>query len=395
MTVRLWRPSRRTAAAAIAVLLAITLAGCSRDAGQSSPAGEAVASGGPVDLRAVCPPKIVVQDAWWPSMSDGILYALLGPDLDIDAERKRVSAPLVSRGKDTGVRLEVRAGGPALGFQQTSALMYRDRSITLGKLAAFDEVLELSARQPTVAVFAALETDPQMIMWDPKTYPQITSIRDIGRTNVKVLYFDGDTYMEWLVGSGILKRSQVDGGFDGSPDRFVASGGRIAQSGFATHDPFLYEEEVSQWDRPIRYELVSKAGYENYGSPLAIRRGDKHNLTPCLRRLIPIVQQAQVDMMADPDATIATVVRLADAFKASTPTTTAGEAFSVRQMRELGLVGNGTDRTLGNFDLPRVQRLIDITRPILTARRQPIKADLTPNDVVSNEFIDPTIGLVG
>jgi hypothetical protein len=395
MTVRRWRSSWRAAAAAIAVLLAVALAGCSRDAGQSSPAGEAVASGGPVDLRAVCPPKIVVQDAWWPSMSDGVLYALLGPDLAINAERKRVSAPLVSRGKDTGVRLEVRAGGPAMSFQQTSKLMYQDRSITLGKLAAFDEVLELSARQPTVAVFAALETDPQMIMWDPATYPQITSIRDIGKTDTTVLYFGGDTYMEYLVGSGILKKSQVDGSYDGSPARFVAAGGKVAQSGFAEHDPFIYQQIVEQWAKPVRYQLVAENGYPNYGSPLVIRQGDEQKLAPCLRKLIPIVQQAQVDMMARPQATIRTVVRLCDEFKASTPTTTEGEAFAVRQMRELGLVGNGGDATMGNFDTARVQRLIDITRPIFTARRQPIKADLTPNDVVSNEFIDPTIGLAG
>jgi hypothetical protein len=33
-----------------------------------------------------------------------------------------------------------------------------------------------------------------MIMWDPATYPQFQRIADIGRTDTKVFYFEGDTY---------------------------------------------------------------------------------------------------------------------------------------------------------------------------------------------------------
>lgn len=389
-----WRLFGRAVVVA-AVALPLVLTGCSGETGKASPAGGAAASSGSVDLRAVCPPRIVVQDAWTPSMSDGVLYALLGRDVVVDAKRKRVSGPLVAGGKDTGVRLEVRAGGPAIGYTQVSAQMYLDRSITLGKIAGFDEILQLSATQPTLAVFAALEKDPQMIMWDPQTYPGIHTIADIGKTNTTVLYFGGDTYMEVLVGQGILKRGQIDGSYDGSPARFVASGGKIAQSGFAEHDPYIYQFLVSKWGRPVRYQLVYDTGYPNYGSPLAIRAGDRTRLAPCLRKLIPVVQQAQVDMMARPEATIALVVQLAAEFKAATPTTTDGERFAVDQMRRLGLVGNGPDRTLGNFDLGRVQRLINITRPIFAAKKKPIKTNLRPSDVVTNDFLNPEIGFTG
>jgi hypothetical protein len=389
------RPVDRAAPLACALLLA-TLSACSGGSNEAPAASGAPASGG-VDLRAVCPAKIVVQDAWWPSMSDAVLYALLGRDLSIDTNAKRVTGPLVARGKPTGVSLEVRAGGPAITFQQTSARMYADRSITLGKVASFDEVLQQSGgRLATLAVFAALEKDPQMIMWDPQTYPQFTSIEDIGRTDTKVLYVDGDTYMEVLLGARKLKRSQVDGSFDGDPARFVAARGKVAQSGFATHDPYIYEHVLKKlWGKPVRYQLIYDTGYPAYGSPLAIRRGDKQRLAPCLHRLVPVIQQAQVDLMAHPDQTIATVVRLSDAFKASTPTTTDSEAFSVDRMRQLGLVGNGPDKTMGNFDLARVQRLIGIVGPIFAAQNKPLKQGLTPADVVTNQFIDQTIGLAG
>jgi hypothetical protein len=39
-----------------------------------------------------------------------------------------------------------------------------------------------------------METSPFMIMWDPQTYPQFNTIADIGKTDTKVLYFEGDTY---------------------------------------------------------------------------------------------------------------------------------------------------------------------------------------------------------
>jgi hypothetical protein len=57
-------------------------------------------------------------------------------------------------------------------------------------------------------------------------------------------------------------------------------------------------------------------------------------------------------------------------------------------------VNNGTDRTIGNFEVGRVQRLIDIVTPILVGQRQPTRAGLQPQDLYTNEFIDPNIGVV-
>jgi hypothetical protein len=67
--------------------------------------------------------------------------------------------------------------------------------------------------------------------------------------------------------------------------------------------------------------------------------------------------------------------------------------FSVEQQLELGLVGNGDDETLGNFDLDRVQEVIDIVEPIFAVQGTPVADGLTAEDLVTNEFIDPAIGL--
>ncbi len=366
-------PVRR--AGVLAVALLFVLAACSNGGGEQSTAGSG-SSGDPFELASVCPSTIVIQTSWLPdAVAVGALYHLLGPDPEVDTSHKRVTAPLVARGKDTGVKLQLRAGGPAIGYTQTSAQMYLDRSITLGT-PKVDEQIQLSADQPTLAVLSLLEIDPGII-----------------RTDTTVLYFGGDTYMEYLTGAGILKRSQLDGSQDGSPARFVASGGEIAQAGYATVDPYTYEKVVKEWGKPVRFQLVYDTGYPNYGEILAIRAGDKGRLAPCLSKLVPIVQQAQVDVLADPDETIDLTVKLNDAYQSGIPYTRESAEFAVRQAKGLKLIGNGNDGAIGNFDDARLQRMIDITKPIFAAQKKPVKEGLTPTRVVTNEFIDPKIGI--
>ena len=58
-----------------------------------------------------------------------------------------------------------------------------------------------------------------------------------------------------------------------------------------------------------------------------------------------------------------------------------------------GLVANGPDSTVGNFDLDRVNALIEKAIPVYTAQGTPPKEGLTAEDIVTNQFIDPSIGL--
>jgi hypothetical protein len=348
--------------------------------------------GGLVRLAGVCPERVTVMTPWFPEAEIGALYQLLGPGYTIDAARKRVSGRLVARGTDTGVRLELRAGGPAVGFGQVSTQMYLDTNITLG-MPPLDELAQLSAKQPTVAVLAPLERDPLAVGWDPRRHPELATIRDIGRTDTKVLAYTPDTAMDYLVGSGVLKRSQVDGSYDGSPARFVAARGQLATVLFATNEPYTYEKEVTAWGRPLRFQLVNDAGYPNYRNVVTVRAADKAKLAPCLRRLVPIIQRAQVDFLAAPDRTIDLILDLNKAYRSGFVYSRGNAEFAVRQMKALNIVGNGSDQTLGNFDERRVRRLTDVTRPVFAAQRTATKKDLKPEDLVTNEFIDPTIGL--
>jgi hypothetical protein len=374
------------------IVLALALAaGCSRTAsgGSAAPA----AANQQVNLKGVCPDPVVVQTPWVPQAEHGALYQLLGPGHKLDTAHKRVTGPLVTHGgKATGVRIQLRAGGPAVGFQSAAQTMYLDPEITLGEVAT-DDAIAASARQPVTAVMAPFELAPYMLMWDPKVHPQFHTISDIGQTNTKVLYYKSATYMDYLLGSGILRRGQVDGSFDGSPAAFVASGGTIAQQGFATNEPYLFTHLLPNWHRPVAFQLINDTGYPIYPEAVVVRADKKQQLAPCLKRLVPMLQQAQVDYLAHPGPVNKLVVDLNNKYKVGFPYTLGQAEFSAAQQRKLGIVGNGPDRTLGNFDLRRIQRVIDIVVPIFAGRRQPVKPGLRPEDLATNQFIDPSVGL--
>lgn len=375
-----------------ALSLALAAGACSSSEKSGGSSTGAPAASGSQSLKGVCPDPVVIQTDWWPEPEHGAVYQLLGPGYKADAGKKKVTGPLVTGGKDTGVKVELRAGGPAIGFQQVSAQMYLDKSITLGFVFT-DTAVQLSAKQPTLSVVTPLDINPQMIMWDPKVHPDFHTIADIGQTNTKVLYFKGSTYMDYLIGSGILRKNQVDGSYDGAPATYVASEGKIAQQGFATSEPYVYQNQLPQWRKPVAFQLINDTGYPVYASALAIRPDAKSQLASCLQRLVPMVQQAQIDYVKNAEPVNKLIVQIDKDYKSGYPMDEGLAKFTADQELKLGIVGNGADKTLGNFDMTRIKRTIDIVGPIYAAQKQPVKAGLTPQDIVTNEFINPAIGL--
>jgi hypothetical protein len=377
----------------VALVAVVVSSGCGGPGEQAvaGRAGQAAAAGDARNLKGVCPDRVVVQAGWLPQAELGELYQLLG-SYTVDTRRKRVSGPLLAGDVDTGVTLEVRSGGPATGYVPVSALMYQDTTITFGTRPT-DESIMFSATLPTQSVLAPLDGDPQILLWDPATYPGFNSISDIGQTPTTVVYLQGNTYMNYLTGTGILRPGQVEGSYDGTPARFVTSGGKVVIQGYATNEPYLYEHEVHAWGRPVAYQLVQDTNYPNYANMLAIRARDRDRLDGCLRRLVPIIQQAQVDFLTRPEPTLARIVNIVAAYDTGFTYTPGNAAFGAHQLRDLGLAGNGADHTLGDTRTDRLQRLIDIITPIAAGQHKPVKTGLAPADLATNDYLDPAIGL--
>jgi hypothetical protein len=342
----------------------------------------------PATLADVCPDPIVIQTDWFPEAEHGALYQMVGSDYVIDKDLKTVTGSLTSGGEDMGIDIEVRTGGPAIGFAPVETQMYTDESITLGYTSTDGAVL-LHTDTPTIAVVAPLEKNPQIIMWDPGTYPDVKTIADLGEAGVTIQYFAGGVFMDVLVAQGILTADQIDPSYDGSPARFVAENGAIAQQAFASAEPYIYKNEVPEWGKDIAFQLIHDAGFQIYSQPLGIRAADLEELRPCLQQFVPIVQKAVVEYVTDPGAANALIVETVETFADFWVYSLGVADFSVQQQKDLGLVSNGGDSTIGNFDEARVQAVIDQIREA----GMDVEADLTAADIFTNEFIDPSIGL--
>ena len=379
---------------AAAVVVALTLSACSGGGGeqQAETPAQSAASGGAQDLRGVCPQTIVFQADWQPESEQGFLYNLVGDGYKADTDKKKVTGPLVLDGVNTGVNIEVRTGGPAVGFQPVPALMYTDKSINLGFVAT-DEAVQYSLKQPTTSVFTQMDVSPLAILWDKGTYPQFNNIADIGLTDTKVLYSKGLAYMDYLTGAGLLRTSQLDGSYTGAPDLFLANRGKAALQGFVTSEPYIYENEIKAWGKPLAGQLVNDTGYPEYFSAVSIRSGDKDQMAPCLKKLVPILQKSQIDFVQKPDRGIKTILDLVKQYNTGWQYSDGLAHFSAKQLVTQGIATNGPDKTLGDFQMTRVQRIIDITTPIFAGQRKPIKDGLKPEDIATNDFIDPSIGL--
>lgn len=387
--------NRKLTLLAGALSLALAAGACTSSSNSGSGSNSSAslpAAGEAQNLKGVCPDPIVMQTDWNPESEHGFLYNLVGPGYTIDTNKKRVTGPLMASGKDTGVKVQVRMGGPSVGFQPVPAVMYTDKSINLGAVAT-DEAVQFSVKQPITAVMAQLDISPLAILWSPDVHPQFHTIVDVGQTNTKVLYTQGLTYMEYLVGSGILRRSQLDGSYNGSPDAFVSTRGQAALQGFITSEPYLYQHEIKQWGKPLTGQLINDTGYPEYFSAMSIRSGDKAALAPCLKKLVPILQQSQVDFARNPGPGINLILKLVSEYKTGWVYSRGLAEYSAKAMVQQGLVGNGKDKTLGNFDMARIQRVIDIVSPIFAAQKKPIRQGLKPQDIATDEFIDLRIGL--
>ncbi|KZE40509.1 hypothetical protein [Microbacterium sp. T32] len=377
-----------------AFAIALTLTSCAGSAADQAAPASTDLTVGSVDLSADCPATIVVQTDWNPEAEHGHLYEMIKDDYTIDANTKAVTGPLKVDGEYTGVNLEIRAGGPAIGFQTVSAQMYQDDKITLGYVST-DEAIQLSGTTPTKAVMAPLDISPTMVMWDPETYPNVKTIQDVKpalEANKGVWrYFDGSAYIEYLKSAGLASPDILDGSYDGTPSNFVAAGGKDMQQGFASAEPYVYQNEVSAWGKPVKFALIHDSGWQTYQSSMSVKAADFDKLSPCLTKLVPVLQKAGVAYYKDPKAANDLILKLVDEYNTGWTYTQGVADYSVKTQVDLGLVGNGPDSTYGNFDDARFADFFDKASKVYTDLGTPPAAGYTAKDLYTNEFIDTSI----
>jgi len=334
-----------------------------------------------------CPNPIIIQTDWFPEAEYGATYELFGEgNYVVDNENRSVSGTLHDGESDTGIGLEVRTGGPAIGFTPVASHMYTDTDITLGYANTEGQITRFDSA-PLLSVVAPLEKNPQMIMWDPKTYPEVESIKDLGVNEITISVFSAEVFSEVFVAQGIWSANQVDPSYDGSPANFIARKGSIAQQGFASAEPYNYRNTYEEWGQDVEYQLLHDAGFPVYSQTLSIRPDDQATLDSCLRSLVPLIQRSVVSYSTDPANTNALIVDVVDSFNSFWVYGDEIAAYSVETQQKLGLIGNGDNNIVGDMDQNRVQIVIDLMGE---AGIGPI--GITPADIFTNEYIDENIG---
>ncbi len=89
------------------------------------------------------------------------------------------------------------------------------------------------------------------------------------------------------------------------------TGARGRSSTRATPPPssYKFECDLPSWNKPIAFQTYYDAGWKTYSQTLAILADDKEKLAPCLKKLVPLIQQAQVDYIKSPDR-LNTIIRV-------------------------------------------------------------------------------------
>ncbi len=372
---------------------ATTAAPATDDGGDDD--GEAMASG----LADVCESPLVLQKDWLAETEHAAFYQMIG-DAGVGSEG-RFEGPI----GDTGVDLIILEGGGGLGLGDGeapfSSLYTGNSKAGLTPHFAYvgtDDAIIFSEQFPALAVVTPLDKDPQILFWDPATYPDgFSSVEDLtafaGTGDGKIYIGNASrSYGKFLVDAGVPTDVFVEG-YAGDSENFVTNGGAWLNQGYASNEVWDFENG-RQWEKDVDYVYVADLGWNKYPSAVSIATNRLEELTPCLEVFVPMVQQAQIDYVNDPGMVNQIIFDFNEAgFGAGFWKTPLGlnEAGTAVMLAD-GLVGNGsyTPDTLGDFDDARAQALIDILGDDLDDRA---KEGVTPADVQTNQFIDESIGL--
>jgi len=376
----------------IAASLVVALAACSSTTSEttidteSDAITETSTVGNPLDLADVCASPVVVQTDWYPQAEHGGVYELLGDDYTVDAQNGSTTGSLVFQGTDTGVDLEIRAGGPFIESPVVTEL-FLDDAITFGFVGS-DVALSRYGEAPTLAVFNALVINPQIILWNASKHPAVSTIAEIAKEVSAVSVFGDRPYMRYLVSQGVVASDKVDTNYKGS---LMLATDDIAHQGFATSEPFRYAN-LESGAIDTAYQLVHDAGWTSYPQNLAINKLRLEALRPCLAKLVPMMQQAQIDFVTSPDRTVATILDVVTQLDTTWSQSAELANYAVATMKQLGIVGNGDTPTFGDFESPRLDDFITRAVPILREQGLAIP-ELAARDIATNEFLNPDISL--
>ncbi|NMG41833.1 hypothetical protein GRZ55_21615 [Chelativorans sp. ZYF759] len=348
-------------------------------------------------LGDVCPSPFIIQKDWLAQAEHGALYQMIGAGGTM--ESGKYTGPLGS----TGIDLTILEGGGGIGLGDgetaySALYMGNSKAGVMPHLGyqELDNAFIFSKRFPVVGVISPLDVAPQGLWWDRETYPDgfhsIDDLKAFAESDQGKIYVSSiqRTFGLFLVQSGVPADVFVEG-YRGDGENFVTNNGTWLNQGFVTSEPYSFSTG-NNWAKPIDAVTVGELGYPNYTGMLSVATGRMDELEPCLEKLVPIIQQAIVDYMDDPAEVFEVIHQFNEEGHATSwwKTSMGKLEFAWSTMKERGIMGNGTSNAVGDFDMERVETMFETVKPWLDERAD---ENVAPDMVVTNRFIDPTIGL--
>jgi hypothetical protein len=267
--------------------------------------------------------------------------------------------------------------------------MYQDDSITLGYVGT-DVAVSRFNDAPTVAVFNALNVNPQVVLWNADEHPEARSLSDIAGLVDAIYVFGEPTWMRYFINQGLVEESIVDSNYQGNP---VLATENVAHQGFLTSEPYKYAT-LETGAINTNHVLIHDLGWNSYAQNLAVRSDRLEELRSCLADLVPVLQRAQIDFVTTPERANSIITAAVQTLDTYWIQTAEGTAASVEAQRNFNIIGNGQTETFGDLEEDRVEDFLTKIIPIVRGRGINVP-DLVPSDITTNEFIDPSISYPG
>jgi hypothetical protein len=320
----------------------------------------------PAAEEAVCPETLVIQTDWFPELEHGGTYQLIGPDGVADKTQVNYSGPIQAQYAVGGLKnIDIRT----VNFDKSNASVLADGGADMAYITTSD-VIKDSAAVPMVAIAKTLDKDPQMVMWDP-TVHDIQTPADIAATGAQVLHFPGTSYVDYMIASGFMTEEQSNPSYDGSDAAWVADAGNFFQQGFATNEIYKYENDIAWKDgapADVSFYTVGDLGFDNYPAAITMLQSRADELDACLTLLVPKMQQAWIDFLADPKPITDTMIRVNVEHDGFWSLSEGLNEAGIALVESAGFAVNSPDGTYCSFDADRLQGLYDKLKPIYDAQ---------------------------
>ncbi len=311
---------------------------------------ETTAGGGAVDLASVCPDPIVIQTDWFPESEHGALYNMVGEGLR--GRRRPAGRVGTARRRRPGHRrghrdphrragdrrpdhrrgrLRRREHQPRLPEHRGSGAPARRHPADLGHRPARD--------QPADHLLGPGDLPGRRRRWP-------TSARRTSRSTSSA--------------EGVLRRVRRQRHLERGPGRSRRTTaappgssprtGRSPNRGSPPPSPTPTSTCSRSGASPSPTRPSTTPGSRCTRRRSSVREADLEELRPCLEQLVPIIQQSAIDFVNDPARANEIIIDAVAQYDGFWVYDEGLAEYSVETQRELGLVGNGPDDTLGNMD---------------------------------------------